>query len=147
MIAATPALVDTNILVYRHDPGDPARRRRATEILRRGAAEGSLVLPQQALVEFVAVTTRPRGVRPPLLGFAEAARAVEGYLLHFEVLWPTPEVLRTALGGRLLHGLPWYDAHLWACAEVNGIPTLLSEDFQHGRVYGTVRVLDPFRET
>jgi predicted nucleic acid-binding protein len=37
-----------------------------------------------------------------------------------------------------------FDAHLWAYAEVNGIPEILSEDFQHGRYYGSVRVVDPF---
>ena len=32
---------------------------------------------------------------------------------------------------------------LWACAEVNGVTELLSEDFEHGRLYGTVRVTNP----
>lgn len=29
--------------------------------------------------------------------------------------------------------------------EVNGLRELLSEDFQHGRFYGTVRAVDPFQ--
>ena len=40
--------------------------------------------------------------------------------------------------------LSWFDAHLWACAEVHRIEELISEDFQHGRLYGTVRVRNPF---
>lgn len=42
-------------------------------------------------------------------------------------------------------GWRWYDAHMWAYAERYGIAELLSEDFQDGRLYGTVRVRDPFR--
>ena len=43
-----------------------------------------------------------------------------------------------------LAGLSWFDAHFWAYAEVHGITELLSEDFQHGRMYGTVTVRNPF---
>jgi predicted nucleic acid-binding protein len=38
----------------------------------------------------------------------------------------------------------WFDAHLWAYAEHYACSTLLSEDFQHDRQYGTVRVVNPF---
>lgn len=40
----------------------------------------------------------------------------------------------------------WFDAHMWAYAATNGITELISEDLQHGRRYGTVRVIDPFVE-
>ena len=52
--------------------------------------------------------------------------------------------LPTALLGKAAYGFPWYDAHLWAYAEHYGLPELLSEDFEHGRRYGTVRVRNPF---
>jgi predicted nucleic acid-binding protein len=41
--------------------------------------------------------------------------------------------------------MSWFDAHLWAYADERGIDTLWSEDFEHGRIYGRVKVLDPFR--
>ena len=44
-----PSLVDTNILVYRVDPRDPAKQRRATALLEAGIADRSLVLAQQDL--------------------------------------------------------------------------------------------------
>jgi predicted nucleic acid-binding protein len=34
--------------------------------------------------------------------------------------------------------------HLWAYAEEYGLAELVSEDFEHGRTYGTVRVVNPF---
>jgi predicted nucleic acid-binding protein len=53
--------------------------------------------------------------------------------------------VRTAVRGCALYQLSWFDAHLWAYAEHYGLSTLYSEDFQHDRLYGTVRVLDPFQ--
>lgn len=46
--------------------------------------------------------------------------------------------------GTAVYGLPWFDAQIWACAEVNGLPEILSEDFQHGRHYGSMRAVNPF---
>jgi predicted nucleic acid-binding protein len=140
------SLVDTNILVYRADPRSPEKQRLARELLRRGLADGELVLPHQAVLEFVAVVTRPRtDLRgASLLPWAEAYRQAEELLLHFPVLYPDEEVMLTALRGVASYQLSWYDAHLWAYAEVHGLPEILSEDFEHGRHYGSVRVVDPF---
>jgi predicted nucleic acid-binding protein len=35
---------------------------------------------------------------------------------------------------------------LWAYADEYGLDELVSEDFQHDRVYGAVRVVNPFAE-
>jgi predicted nucleic acid-binding protein len=48
------------------------------------------------------------------------------------------------LRGAAAYQLSWFDAHLWAYAEHFDLSVLLSEDFQHDRVYGTVRVINPF---
>jgi predicted nucleic acid-binding protein len=48
------------------------------------------------------------------------------------------------LRGAATYQLPWFDAHLWAYAERFGIPEILSEDFQDGRRYGAVRIVNPF---
>ncbi len=141
-----PSLVDTNILVYRVDPRDPAKQRRATALLEAGIADRSLILAHQSVVEFVAATSRPlRGKgNPPLLTIAEAVLGAEELMAQFDVLYPTRDVLVTALRGAAAYGLPWFDAQIWAIAEVNGLPEILSEDFQHGRHYGRVRVVNPF---
>lgn len=41
--------------------------------------------------------------------------------------------------------LSWFDAHLWAYADERGLGPILSEDFEDGRLYGRVRVSNPFR--
>ena len=61
-----------------------------------------------------------------------------------EVLYPNEALVRTALRGAAAYGMSWFDAHLWAFAEHYGLAELLSEGFEHDRMYGTVRVVDPF---
>jgi len=138
------ALVDTNILVYRFDPSSPKKQAIATELLRRGLAEGWVRLPHQAVLEFVAVATRSRGGKAPLMSPSAAFREAEELLSQFIVLYPHEALVRTALRGAAAYQLSWYDAHLWAYAECYGLSELLSEDFQTNRHYGTVRAVNPF---
>jgi predicted nucleic acid-binding protein len=138
------SLVDTNVLVYRFDPRFPDKQRVADDVLRVGVAEGAVALPHQAIVEFVAVVTRPVDGGAPLLDIVEARREAEELLSEFDVLYPDEELLRIALRGAAAYELSWFDAHIWAYAERYGLGELLSEDFQHGRLYGTVEAVNPF---
>ena len=139
------ALVDTNILVYRFDPRFPRKQEQAAELLRRGIEDQSIVLPYQALVEFVAATTRSISGQASLLTKQEAHREVEDLLAQFQVIYPTDNTVRTALRGAALYQMSWFDSLLWAYADERGLDPLWSEDFQDGRLYGRVRVQNPFR--
>ena len=138
------ALVDTNVLVYRFDSRFPDKQKTATTLLREGITKSNIRLAHQPIVEFVAVVGRPLGNRPPILSAQESLREAEDLLSQFEVLYPNETILRTALRGVAAYQLSWFDAHMWAYAEHYGLDELLSEDFQHGRMYGTVRARNPF---
>lgn len=140
------ALIDTNILVYRYDGRFPDKQRIAHDLLKEGIQRLSVCLPHQAIIEFVAATTRPQGSLEgrSLLSREEAYREADSLLSMFVVLYPNEDVVVTALRGAALYQLSWFDAYLWAYAEVNGLPKLLSEDFEDGRLYGGVRVENPF---
>jgi predicted nucleic acid-binding protein len=138
------ALVDTNILVYRFDSASPRKQMIARELLRRGIAEDSLRVPHQAIVEFVAAVTRPRKGGAALMSKLDACVEAEQMLDQFVVLYPNESVVRTALRGAVAYQLAWYDAHLWAYAEHYALAELYSEDFEHDRLYGTVRAVNPF---
>ena len=140
---AARALIDTNILIYRYDERFPKKQSIASDVLRDGIATGSMRVPHQVIVEFVAATTRG-GPEVRLLDPADARREAEELMAQFPIIYPDDAVLRTALRGAAAYGLSWYDAHLWAYADVHGIEELISEDFQHGRMYGTVTVRSPF---
>lgn len=140
------SLVDTNILVYRFDPLAPEKQRRAAVLLAAGVAERSICIAHQSVLEFVAAVTRPRKTLDgrALLTRSEALLEAELLCLQLTVLHPSRAVLSTAMRGATMYGLPWFDAQIWATAEVHGLDELLSEDFQHGRHYGSVRAVNPF---
>lgn len=139
------ALVDTNVLIYSYDARFPEKRRLATALLRRGIAEDNVRVPHQALVEFVSVATRRLPSGGSLLSVEEARREAEEILSEYTVLYPNNSIVRTALRGAAAYSLSWFDAHLWAYAEYYGLDDLLSDDFEHGGLYGSVRVIHPFR--
>ena len=141
------SLVDTNILVYRFDWRFPDKQHIATELLRVGIGEGSVFVAHQAVVEFVAAVTRSVGEAQSLLDPADARREAEELLSQFDVLYPDQELVRIALRGAAAYDLSWFDAQMWAHAERYGLARLLSEDFQHGRLYGTVEAINPFLKT
>jgi predicted nucleic acid-binding protein len=140
------ALVDTNVLIYSVDARFPEKRRTATALLRRGIVEDSVRIPHQTIVEFMAVASGPLKTGGRLLSPEEARRQAEEFLSEFLVLYPNETILRTALRGSAAYALSWFDAHLWAYADYYGLNELISEDFEHGRLYGTVRAVNPFLE-
>ena len=94
-------------------------------------------------MEFVAAVTRPiRG--HTILGQADALREAEEFLKQFTVLYPNEAILRQAVRACAAYQLSWFDAHIWAYAEYYSLPEILTEDLQHDRLYGTVRVINPF---
>jgi len=140
------SLIDTNVLVYRVDARFPEKQRIARDVLNAGLEPDRLALPHQAILEFVSVVTRPRRdlQGDSLLSTSEALQEADVLMRQFPVLYPDAEVLTTAIRGAATYRLSWFDAHLWAYAEVNGLPEILSEDFSHGQHYGSVRVRNPF---
>jgi predicted nucleic acid-binding protein len=140
------SLVDTNVLVYRVDPRDPVKQDVATRLLREGIRDEQLFIAHQCIVEFVAAVIRPQRdlAGAPLLDRAGALLEVESLMAQFPVCYPDRETLITAMRGMATYGLSWFDANMWASAEVNGMAEILSEDFQHGRHYGSVRAVNPF---
>ena len=102
-------------------------------------------MPHEAIIEFVAVVGHPLLSAGPLLTAADARREAEEMLAQFSVVYPNEQIVRTALRGAAAYQLPWFDAHLWAYADYYGLSELISEDFEHGRLYGSVRAVNPFR--
>ncbi len=92
----------------------------------------------------MAVVTRLTLNGRALLPADQARRETEELPTQFEVLYPNEALVRTALRGAAAYQLSWFDAHLWAYAEHYGLPELISEDFEHERLYGSVRAFNPF---
>jgi predicted nucleic acid-binding protein len=141
------SLIDTNVLVYRFDVRYPEKQRIARDVLQRGLRDDSVRIPHQALIEFVSVVTRTKVGSDPLLSADEARHEVEELMTQFPILYPNAAIVHSALLGAAAYRLSWFDAHLWAYADYYGLEEIVSEDFEHGRLYGSVRVSNPFTRT
>lgn len=134
-------LLDTNVIVYACDPGEPIKRDQAGRVLRFLEQTGSGRLSVQGLSEFISATTRR--LRPPLTA-AEAAQQVERLMSSFPIYDLTPMVVMEALRGVRDHHLPYYDAQVWAAARLNQVPLIFSEDFNSNATLEGVRFVNPF---
>ena len=137
-------LVDTNILVYCFDARYLEKQRIARRLLQEGLANHSARIPHQALVEFVSVTTRTKVGSDTILSLDEARQEVEELMMQFPILYPNAAIVHSALLAAAAFVLSWYNAHMWAYAEHFGLEEIVSENFTDGRLYGSVRVRNPF---
>ena len=79
-----------------------------------------------------------------LLTSGEAREEIEVLLLTSIILYPVENVVRLGLYATAAFELNWFDAQLWAYAEHYRCSMIYSEDFEHGRYYGSVKVINPF---
>ena len=136
-------LVDTNILVYAHDRGEPEKQEQAILVLDALQASGQGCLPTQALAEFFCVTTRGKD---PMLSVAQARRQVDDLALAWTVLDTTALLVQEAARGVQAHQLSYYDAQIWASARLGQVLVVFSEDFSDGTALEGVRFVNPFAE-
>jgi predicted nucleic acid-binding protein len=138
---AAIVLVDTNVLVYAHDPNDEEKRTRATEVLHELQSLSVGALSVQALSEFFAVVTRK--FEPPMP--VQTARSQVAALASS---WPVFDVTAAsvleATRGVVDHQLSYWDSLVWAVARMNGMRAILTEDGHDGQVHGGVRYMNPF---
>jgi predicted nucleic acid-binding protein len=139
----SPILFDTNILIYGHDPRDPAKQARAILALDHVHASGQGRLSAQVLAEFYVIVTK--GTRP-LIQRADASRQVERLTRAWPVLDVTSMIVLEALRGVSSHQMSYWDAQIWATARLNQIPVIFSEDFNTGSVIEGVRFVNPLTD-
>jgi len=133
------AFVDTNVFVYLFDRDAPDKRRRARALIEE--EHGRLVLSTQVLQEFF-VTVTSKLAKP--LPEEEAEAAVRDMAALEVVEVEVGMVLRAIARGRL-HKVSLWDALIVEAALARGCERLLTEDMQHGRQFGALRVENPFR--
>ena len=134
------SLLDTNVLVYADAVDEPARQRRAIEIIKKHRANGEAVLCTQVLQEYVNVALRKLGLPAPLI------RERLAFYRRFEVATTTPDLIAGALDLHVLHSLSLYDALIVQAALASGCQRVLTEDMQHGASYSGVKIFNPFAD-
>lgn len=132
------SLLDTNVLVYADAADEPGKQERAITLISTLRREGEAVLSTQVLQEYVNVALRK--LRLP----AGLVRERIGFYRRFEMVEASAALIDGALDLHILRGLSFYDALIVQAAIVSGCEQVLSEDMQHGAVFGGVRIQNPF---
>jgi predicted nucleic acid-binding protein len=133
--------LDSNILLYCFDPADPRKQRIARMLMDGAVHEGRGVISSQVCQEFCNVMLHKLAV--PIL-----TRDLEAYLEStvyplIRVL-PSPRLFAGALAIHQKAQYRFYDSLIVAAALESGVPILYSEDLQHDRVIGDLRIVNPF---
>ena len=138
LMNAARVFVDTNVLLYSVDLRDPAKRTRSNAWLDALWQSNSGRLSWHVLHEFYVNAVRKLAVP------SEAAR--ESVTLFS--LWRPSDtslgLIERAWYWMDLAALSYWDSMILASAERLGCDLLLSEDFQPGRRYDSVTVVNPF---
>ena len=133
--------VDTNILLYAHDPSTGAKSDRARHLIENLWQTRQGVLSTQVLQE-LCVNLRRKVTRP--LPVNEIQQLIQDYL-SWEVIVNTPQSTIQALEIELRYKISFWDALVVNAAETAGAAVLYSEDLANGQRYGSVRVMNPLK--
>lgn len=133
-------LVDTNVLVYAYDRSEPEKQNRAVDVLECLLVTGKGALSTQVLAEFFNTTTRK--LAAPLT-LAQAYSRLEHYVRCWPVFDVTPDVILEAVRGVRDYAFNFWDAQIWAVAQLHGLSFILSEDFNPSRKIGNVTFVNP----
>jgi len=134
--------LDTNILIYRQDPGDIDKRQRARDWIASLALSRRGRLSWQVLIEYNAVATRKlaahgystHNLRLDIRDYT-AWLPLSPDLTLFESAWSTAD----------RYGFSWWDALIVAAALRQECTLLLSEDLQHNLVVDNrLTIINPF---
>ncbi len=134
------SFVDTNILVYAYDRGAGDNHVQAQRVVEGLWDEGNGVLSTQVLQEFY-VNVR-RKARAPI-SITSARSLVADYMAWDPIVNDGTSILE-AMDVERRYKISFWDALIVVAAQQAEADVILSEDFNHGQQFGSVRVMNPF---
>ncbi len=134
--------LDTNILLYAISTSEAeAKKKTIARDLLEGNDWGVSV---QVLQEFyVNATKSKRASDSPAMTVLEAANAVRRFTAY-PVVTNTDTLLIKAIDLSQRFQISFWDAGVVAAAIASGAKTLYTEDLNHGQIYETITVVNPF---
>jgi predicted nucleic acid-binding protein len=133
--------LDTNVLIYAATgkQDDPRKFRIAAQIVQSELFGVS----GQVLAEFYVIALSKPAIP---LSPSEAERWID-LLCHYPVAAIDDVLVRHGIAYAHKFHIKYWDAAIIAAAERLEAPILYTEDLNHGQLYGSVRVINPFRPT
>ena len=130
--------VDTNVLVYSLDASQPEKRVKARKLLKDLEESKSSVISTQVLQEFYNILVHKLRMPP--------ATAKNELLLlsHIPTVVIAPALIYAATNLHAFHSISFWDALIVAAAQFANCDELWTEDLQDGRLFGALKVRNPF---
>ena len=136
------AFVDTNVLIYAYDLRAGSKHERARQLVGELWRDGRGTLSTQVLQEFYVNVRRKSG--QPIS--EEVCRALIADYLAWEPIVNDGAAVLEAIDVGRRSRISFWDALIVVAATKSGASVIYSEDFNHGRKFGSVQVLNPFVE-
>src|SRR5271157_3149650 len=134
--------LDTNVFVYEFDTRQQAKTERASELIRSAIASKRGVVSYQVVQEFFNVAFN-RFAKP--LALREAEEYLSAIFKPMLAVHSSPRLFLQALPILTQHHFSWYDSLTVAAAQQAECSVLYSEDMQHGRRIGDLKIENPIR--
>lgn len=136
--------LDTNVLIYTFDEGNPEKRDRARTLVAEALAESRGAISYQVVQEFLNGALRK--FSKPLTA-TDAERYLTVVLEPLCTVFASVELFHQAVEISGRWKCSFYDSLIIASALQAGCTTLYSEDLQHGQKIGPLRIVNPFSES
>jgi predicted nucleic acid-binding protein len=130
--------IDTNILIYVHDPRDSLKQSVASNLV-QNLDDGLLVW--QTACEFLAAS---RKLIPYGYNFDQALADIREMMVNWKTALPDWQVLDRGASLFARYSLSYWDAMLIAACIEAGATTLYSEDFSGYRDIDGLTIVNPF---
>lgn len=131
--------LDTNVLVYAYDDGEPRKQSIARGYLQK-AVLGEYLISTQVLAELSSTLLHRFSIAVP----PDKMIRILDVLSPVRVVEPDREQVRRAVEAHSQYGVHFYDGMILAAAERGGCKKVWSEDLSSGRPYFGIVVENPF---
>jgi predicted nucleic acid-binding protein len=132
------AFFDTNVLVYACDNDTPDKQEKARSLMRLHAQGNPPCISTQVLQEFYVSATRKLGIEP------HRAKDIVSSFQDMETALIDVDDIRHAIDGNILWQISFWDALIIVAARKLRCNVIYTEDLNHGQIYDSVQVLNPF---
>lgn len=139
-MSADSCFVDTNVLLYASDPSQGRKHDVAKMLVEDLWNSRTGVISTQVLQEFCFNLRRKLG-NP--ISIADTAKRVRDYLT-WQMVTNVAEYTISVLEIEVKHRISFWDALIVNAAQTAGCTILYSEDMNHGQIFDSVRVVNPF---
>jgi|SRR5580698_10301522 predicted nucleic acid-binding protein len=135
------SFLDTNVFVYSVDRTEPAKVRRATQLINDAVRTGKGVVSYQVVQEFFHVALR-RFAQP--MTSADAEQYLLTVFRPLLAIHSSEGIFLAALRLQARYRFSWYDSLIVAAALHANCGVLYSEDLQHGQKIESLKIVNPF---